>query len=409
VKNQTGFKAGSNDNFVAALATEGGAVSRGRTMLVEPPPFHIQGAASKTRFRLVGSYDPAEARHVRHVADQIVAHLRDDAPLTARRVLESDEAADLDPDDLNALRIRVAAGLLYDGANKAALVLAEASITGDDDDALWTAGLAAYRLHQNDKAARYFMTVAERDSDPWSRSAAAFWVARALTADGDAKTARHWLADAATHKGTFYGMLAQRSIDDADAVKRDTTAHVQSAAYAVPRWKPQNGFTVDPALIFAVMRQESKFDPQAQSNAGAIGLMQIMPATAGQVMQRQADWETELLNPETNMDIGQRYIRTLLQSDGVSNNLIRMAVAYNGGPSALDRGRRFTAETDALMYLETIPAGETKGFAEQVLANYWNYRVRLGEDTASLSDMAAGKWPLYQPVRAKPVLVADAR
>ena len=106
------------------------------------------------------------------------------------------------------------------------------------------------------------------------------------------------------------------------------------------------------------------------------------------------------------MDIGQRYIRTLLQSDDISNNLIRLAVAYNSGPNALDRGRHFTNESDALMYLETMPAGETKGFVEQVLANYWNYRQRLGEDTASLSDMAAGKWPMYVP---KPTLVADAR
>ena len=408
VNNSSGFKSGSVETVVAA-ATAGEAMpvrlAPHAAALIEPPPFHIQGAPTMGRFHLVGSYDGADAGSARHVADQIIAHLRDGAPLTARKVLDSDAAEIFDPEDATALRIRVASGLLYDGANKAALVLAEASITGDGDDALWIAGLAAYRLHDADKASRYFMTAANMQRDAWSQSAAWFWAARSLKAGGDSAKAHTYLVKAASRRGTFYGMVAQRTLDDEAAIKHDG-ARVYSAAYVVPRWKPQNGFTIDAALLFAVMRQESKFDPAAQSDAGALGLMQIMPATAGHVTRRDGDWQTELLDPQVNMDIGQRYIRTLLQSDDIANNLIRLAVAYNSGPNALDRGRHFTNETDALMYLETMPAGETKGFVEQVLANYWNYRQRLGEDTASLSDMAAGKWPMYVP---KPTLVADAR
>ena len=327
VNNQTGPV-----QTVVAAVTAGEAVPvklAHEAALVEPPPFHIQGAATMGRFRLAGSYDPADAKPARHIADQIIAHLRDGAPLTARKVLESEAADVLEPEDMTALRIRVASGLLYDGASKAALVLAEASITGDDDDALWTAGLAAYRLHDPDKASRYFMTAADMESDAWGQSAAWFWVARSLAQVGDNAKAHQYLVKAASRKGTFYGMLAQRSLDDAAAVKHDINnggARLYSAAYVVPRWKPQNGFTIDAALMFAVMRQESKFDPAAQSNAGALGLMQIMPATAGHVTKRDAHWESELLKPEVNMDIGQRYIKALLQSDDISNNLIRMAV-----------------------------------------------------------------------------------
>ncbi len=404
VNNSAGVRIGSNDNSTLGRGMEGGAIAEP----MEQPPFHVQGLVTPARFHLSGIYEPADRTDARHYADAIMAHLRDEAPLTARRVLEEQAVSYLDPDDFTALRTRVAAGLLHAGYNKAALNLAEQSLADHSDEALWTAGLAAYRLEQNDKAAHYFKAVANQNLDSWTTGAAAFWAARSLTNAGDPAGARHWLALAAGHGGTFYGMLAQRAIDAADAGPRKPAARV-FVSYTVPHWKPREGFTVDPALIYAIMRQESKFDPDAESDAGALGLMQVMPRTAGEVTQRHADWKTLLFDPQTNLDIGQRYVSKLLQSDGVSNNLMMMAVAYNGGPTTLDRWRRNNDENDPLLFLETIPVNETRGFIEQVLTNYWNYRAQLGEDTASLDDLAAGKWPMYATGAAKPTLVADSR
>src|SRR5581483_12015922 len=58
------------------------------------------------------------------------------------------------------------------------------------------------------------------------------------------------------------------------------------ALYPVPRWQPKGGFTVDRALLFAMMRQESQFMPQVRSSAGALGVMQLMPATARSMAAR---------------------------------------------------------------------------------------------------------------------------
>ena len=76
------------------------------------------------------------------------------------------------------------------------------------------------------------------------------------------------------------------------------------ALYPLPSWQPITGFTVDRALVFAVMRAESGFDPEAESYAGARGLMQVMPATAKEVASRSqlelVDWDG-LFEPATGM------------------------------------------------------------------------------------------------------------
>ena len=180
-------------------------------------------------------------------------------------------------------------------------------------------------------------------------------------------------------------------------------------AYPIPRWKPHNGFSLDPALVYAIMRQESRFDPEAESGSGAIGLMQLMPQTARQLTHRE-NVEAALREPETNLELGQRYVQTLLADGEIDNNLVLLAVAYNGGPGNLARWRQEMTEDDPLLFMETLPAGETRGFIEQVLTNYWIYRLRLGEDTGSLTELASGKWPHYQAPGggspAKPTVVA---
>jgi soluble lytic murein transglycosylase-like protein len=183
-----------------------------------------------------------------------------------------------------------------------------------------------------------------------------------------------------------------------------------AALYPVPPWDPSEGFAVDRALVYALMRQESRFDPRARSPAGASGLMQLMPATAGAmagapIRSGQMD---QLLDPTFNVTLGQRYIVHLMQQPEIGANLLMVLASYNAGPTAVARWRKaMQAEHDPLMFIESLPARETRGFLERVLANFWIYRLRLGRDVPTLDAIAAGQWPLYLPETGDTVEVAD--
>ena len=194
-----------------------------------------------------------------------------------------------------------------------------------------------------------------------------------------------------------------------NAVAAPDGAPYTAALYPLPYWAPRDGFTVDRALVFAVMRQESRFDPRLVSSAGATGLMQIMPATAQHVQQRNPDIDGEdteraaLFDPATNMELGQRYLAELLSMPDTGGNLFYVAAAYNAGPGNLNRWRREMADIDdPLLFIESLPFGETRHYVEKVLANFWMYRLRLGQETGSLDAVAAGGWPVYMAVDARP-------
>ena len=78
--------------------------------------------------------------------------------------------------------------------------------------------------------------------------------------------------------------------------------------FPVPRLRPAGGFSVDPALVYALTRIEFNFDPAAMSPAGARGLMQIMPVTAQYIMGDLSSMPDRLHDPASNLEIGQRYI-----------------------------------------------------------------------------------------------------
>ncbi len=174
------------------------------------------------------------------------------------------------------------------------------------------------------------------------------------------------------------------------------------AAYPIPGLVPQGGYTVDRALVFALIRQESKFNPRAKSWAGARGLMQLMPRTASFVSGDRSlhrHNRSKLYDPNLNLRLGQKYIDMLRADPNIQNDLLLMAMAWNGGPGNLNKWRRRTEyKGDPLYFIETIPARETRQFVERVLANLWIYRDRLGQAKPSLDALAAGKWPVYKPL-----------
>ena len=180
---------------------------------------------------------------------------------------------------------------------------------------------------------------------------------------------------------------------------------LDGALYPIPPWRPKSGFTVDRALIFALIRQESGFNPNAKSRDGARGLMQLMPRTAS-FIARDRGFRTnkrrQLFDPEINLELGQRYISHLLADRTVGGDLFRLATAYNGGPGNLNKWQRnMDYRNDPLMFIESLPSRETRLFIERVLANFWIYRARLGQPAPSLDGIASGDWPLYVPLDSK--------
>lgn len=195
-----------------------------------------------------------------------------------------------------------------------------------------------------------------------------------------------------------------------------------AALYPMLPWTPQSGFKVDRALIHALIRQESRFNPMAESGSGATGLMQLMPATAsfisGKREYRSREGRHSLKDPQVNLDIGQRYVEDLLRQDLISTELFSLVIAYNAGPGNLKKWKDAyqSMQDDPLLFVESIPMGETRAFVERVMANYWIYRLRMEQPTPTLDAVAEGEWAHYirlddtkqaQSLSEKSYLLAD--
>jgi len=135
---------------------------------------------------------------------------------------------------------------------------------------------------------------------------------------------------------------------------------------------------IESPLLFAIARQESAFASDARSPAGAMGLMQLMPATARQTARQigvQYNYWS-LIEPEHNIQLGSSYLNQLLQEfDG---NRILAAAAYNAGPH---RVKQWLKKSDQLPYdiwIEIIPFNETRHYVQNVLAYSVIYGYRLG-------------------------------
>lgn len=180
--------------------------------------------------------------------------------------------------------------------------------------------------------------------------------------------------------------------------------YYDSALYPLLPWNLKGGYTVDRALVHAIIRQESKFNTGAVSRSGAQGLMQVMPATAsyisGKSHFKNKENHASLRHPQTNLEIGQRYIEKLLYQDHVDAELFSLVVAYNAGPGNLKKWKRELADMqdDPLLFIESIPMGETRAYVERVMSNYWIYRLRMKQPVPSLDAVAEGEWAQYVPI-----------
>lgn len=177
------------------------------------------------------------------------------------------------------------------------------------------------------------------------------------------------------------------------------------ALFPVPPWKPESGFKVDRAVLFALMRQESGFNSRAQSGAGARGLMQLMPRTAGFIARDRSlrgRNKRKLFAPEYNIHLGQKYLLHLMTEHEFLDNLVLVVAAYNGGPGNLRKWqRRIGKSDDPLMFIESLPSRETREFVRRVFTNIWIYRALLEQPAPSLDALAAGRWPVYRSLDSR--------
>lgn len=169
--------------------------------------------------------------------------------------------------------------------------------------------------------------------------------------------------------------------------------------YPMPAsWQPAGGWRVDRALVFAHALQESRFQAKAVSPAGARGLMQVMPATAQLIARRKGmDMAGSLTSPATNMEYGQSYIESLRDMASTGGLLPKVIMAYNAGPAPLAKwnARDATTLNDPLLYIESIPYWETRGYVTTVLRNYWMYQQQAGVKSESRDALVQGIWPRF--------------
>jgi soluble lytic murein transglycosylase len=199
--------------------------------------------------------------------------------------------------------------------------------------------------------------------------------------------------------------LASVQIAMAKQLGREDGRMLDYARYPIPHWQPQNGFKVDPALIYALVRQESGFHASAVSPDGALGLMQLMPQTANLMKKSMGsdilDSKLSQLaandsDPMFNMALGQNYVQHLLENDLVEGNLFYMLTAYNAGPGRLSEWKdSIAAKNDPLFFVESIPFAETRNYVMQVMTNYWIYSELAGNPSSSIYALLSGHWPQY--------------
>ena len=179
----------------------------------------------------------------------------------------------------------------------------------------------------------------------------------------------------------------------------DNNIAYDALAYPIPSWHPQDGWKVDKALILALTRQESSFRPRAKSPAGASGLMQLLPSTAAQIMNNKSLRRNNslLFEAEYNMAVGQKYVHYLLEKDYINGNLFYMMTAYNAGPGNLLKWeKKADYNNDPLLFIEVIPARETRLYIERVMANYWIYQSRFEQKLTGIEELNKGQWPMLE-------------
>ena len=172
-----------------------------------------------------------------------------------------------------------------------------------------------------------------------------------------------------------------------------------AARYPNPGWSPNHGWRIDPALAMAHALQESNFRAEAVSQAGAVGLMQVLPSTAALIARNRGGAVGNLLDPPVNMEFGQSWIEWMRGHSATQGHLPKVIASYNAGPLPVGRWQ-VNDKGDPLLWIESIPYWETRFYVPQVLRNMWVYQGFASAPTPTLTAMAQHKWPAF-PLRQR--------
>jgi soluble lytic murein transglycosylase-like protein len=170
------------------------------------------------------------------------------------------------------------------------------------------------------------------------------------------------------------------------------------ARYPMPNWEPTGGWRVTPSLVYAHALQESNFRTDVISPAGARGLMQVRPGTAQDMARARGAFFTpaELDRPATNLEYGQSYLEKLRDLPATGGLLPKVIAAYNAGPTPVARWNTEIRDNgDPLLFIESIPYWETRGYVAIILRNYWIYEMRESKASGSLKGLAQFMWPKF--------------
>ncbi|MET3779768.1 soluble lytic murein transglycosylase-like protein [Brevundimonas sp. 1080] len=200
-------------------------------------------------------------------------------------------------------------------------------------------------------------------------------------------------------------------VNNGDATRIDATR------YPMPDLTPEGGFVIERALVYALARKETDFNPNARSSVGAYGLMQVMPTTAAEMTGDRTfvSDPTKLLVPAVNMRLGQAYINKMLALPAFQGDLLRAVASYNAGPGPmLAAVRKLGADADPLLLIETIDVPQARDYVEKVMASYWIYQRLFGGPLKTLDAVASGARAVPMaldyvapPPQAEPVLIAE--
>jgi soluble lytic murein transglycosylase len=170
---------------------------------------------------------------------------------------------------------------------------------------------------------------------------------------------------------------ALRGAPDASTLRVWRIAYPPAFRSEIERWsRPAD---LEPDLLQALMREESALDPRVVSGAGAIGLTQLMPATAAHVAKKlklRKPSAQDLMDGPLNIRLGAAYLGGLLQRFGGSAPLA--VAAYNVGDGAVRRWVRERGTLPLDEFVEEIPVQETRGYVKRVLRSYAAYRLLYG-------------------------------
>jgi soluble lytic murein transglycosylase len=149
-------------------------------------------------------------------------------------------------------------------------------------------------------------------------------------------------------------------------------------------------FSIDPLFVASIIRVESNYQPHLVSRKGAVGLMQIMPATAEWII-RTADYSTETLDhldrPDVNIEVGSWYLHSLTKQlspyfngHNKTDRIAVISAAYNAGPGNVNKWLQADTWDGRFETLAHIPFGETRHYVQRVVYYYNKYVQYYAED-----------------------------